>query len=307
MGRVIVSGATGFIGYHLVRELLGHGDEVYAICRQNSANLGRIREFGNVRVIVCGLGEIGQLYEKCKERGFDVFYHLAWQGASGNARMDSVVQANNMKGMLEAVKSADLLGCSKFVATGTVCEYQCRAIVEKNIQPPSAFYLLAKEASYKMVKIECLKRGIPLVWCTFYHPIGKYNKPDQFIASVILKLMKNESPQVGPADKWFDIIDVEDLSRGLYLAGKKELQEDRYFIGSGNPRILKEYLEDIRVFVNAEVGFQYNAYSDDGLPMEQEWLDAVPFMEAAGFRPNISFLESLERMCKWLKSVEKFI
>lgn len=219
MRKAIVSGAAGFLGYHLVKELSGRGVAVYALFRPGSVNLTRLRGLENVMLIPCALDRIEQLPDQLLERDFDVFYHLAWQGAAGKERQDCQVQASNVLWTLGAVKAAVRLKCRKFAAAGTVCEKQCETIIKKGIWTPSASYLLAKEAAYKMAKMECARQGLPLVWCAFYHPIGKYNKPDQMIASTVCKMLRGEETQFGPANQWFDIIAVEDLCRGFYLAG----------------------------------------------------------------------------------------
>lgn len=301
MKRAVVLGAAGFLGYHLIRELVQQEVCVYAVCRPGSAHQERLSGFANVRVISCALEEIGQLPEKCQERGFDVCYHLAWQGACGQERTDSVLQARNIAWTLAAVRSASVLGCGKFVAAGTICENQCGAVVAKSETPSAAFYLLAKEAAYKMTRMECQKRGMPLAWCTFYHPIGKYNRPDQLVASVILKLMNQESPAFGPADGWFDVICAQDLARGMYLAGEKTMKNDRYFIGSGNPKKLREYLELIKSCMHSQVELRFYEYPDDGLPMKYEWLDAEPFMQETGFAPQVSLEDGIAQTCQWLQ------
>lgn len=301
MRRAIVSGATGFLGYHLVRELTKHGIMVYALYRPGTANLDRLRGADDVKPVPCAMEMLGELPEICEEREFDAFYHLAWQGSTGQERERSQVQTDNIKWTVEAAGAAARLKCRKFVATGTVCENQCTTIAEKGTLSTAAFYLLAKEAAYKMTKIECMRNNLPLVWCTFYHPIGKYNKPDQIIAGTILKMLRGEEPQFGPADKWFDIIAAEDLCRGLYLAGKETLKNDRYFIGSGNPRRLREYLEEVKAVMGSKIPLRFGVYPDDGLPVNYGWLKDTAFHEETGFYTQITLKESIERLLAWMQ------
>lgn len=279
----MVTGATGFIGYHLLKELENNAVQIYAVCRSGSANIERIQNIKNLHMVNCDIEELDQLPQLCQERNFDVCYHLAWRGASGEERSDSVIQAENIVWNLKLPGIAQQMKIKKLVVTGTVCENQCDAIVSQNYTGKSAYYLLAKRMAYQMLRIECRKIGLPLVWCMFYHPIGKYNKPEQIIMNTILKLQKGESPKFGPADKWFDVIAVQDLCRGLYLAGETELRKDRYFIGSGVPRKLKEYLLEVQEIVNPNVELQIGAYQDDGLPMKREWLDGSEFVTETGF------------------------
>ena len=271
--------------------------EVYALCRKDSANVERIKGMKNVQIINCGMEEIEQLPDLCEERAFDVLYHLAWRGASGEERTDSVIQAENIVWNLKIARVAKKMGAKKLVVTGTVCENQCEAILRQQSVGKSAHYLLAKRATYELLSVECRKVGLELVWCTFYHPIGKFNKPEQIIMNTILKLHKGESPKFGPADKLFDVISAEDLCHGLYLAGMKNLSENRYFIGSGKSRRLKDYLHELHELVNSEIPLKIDVYPDDELPMEEAWLDGGDFSQEVGFYAKKTFREAVLEIC----------
>lgn len=277
----------------MLNELNQNGVEVYALCRKDSANVERIKGMKNVQIINCGMEEIEQLPDLCEERAFDVLYHLAWRGASGEERTDSVIQAENIVWNLKIARVAKKIGAKKLVVTGTVCENQCEAILRQQSVGKSAHYLLAKRAAHELLSVECRKADLPLAWCTFYHPIGKFNKPEQLIMNTILKLHRGESPKFGPADKLFDVISAEDLCHGLYLAGMKNLSENRYFIGSGKPRPLRDYLYEIQEVVNPDIPLQIGAYPDDGLPMEKSWLMHHSFSMETGYVAKKDFKSKL--------------
>lgn len=78
MKKVIITGVTGFIGYHLLRELREKGVEVLALCRPDNKDIDQIKKLDHVHVAACGLEQIRQLPELCAEREFDAFYH--WRG-----------------------------------------------------------------------------------------------------------------------------------------------------------------------------------------------------------------------------------
>ena len=284
------------MGCHLVKELVANGVKVYALCRKDTTNLNRIKDLKGVRIIEGSLEDVEKLPDLCKERDFDVLYHLAWRGASGEERANSVIQAENITWCLRLIQVAKSMGVKKVVVSGTVCENQCEAMIRNQYTGKSAYYLMAKRSTYEMLSVLCRQLELPLVWCTFYHPIGKYNKPEQLIMNTILKLKKGETPQFGPADKWFDVIAAEDLCRGFYLAGLKNLKKDRYFIGSGQPRVLKDYLYEVREVVNPKVPLEIGYFLDDGLPMKRSWLNENAFVEETGFKCLIGFREQVCNM-----------
>lgn len=291
-----MTGATGFLGYHLLRELTSQGVEVVALCREDSPNISRIENMKGVQIQTCALAQIESLPEKLKRGEDDVFYHLAWRGASGSERADYKVQIDNVRWCLESTQAAKKLGVKMFISTGTICEMQCDAIVETEYAGDSAYYLLAKKSAYEMLRVACRRMGLPFLWCTFYHPVGRYNKPEQLILHTIQTLRRGESPKFGPAEKWFDVICAEDLAHAFYLAGSSELKEDRYFIGSGSPRILKDYLLEIQQEIAPELSLEIGAFPDDGLPMRREWLDPSKFVMETGFQARRTFADYLREI-----------
>ena len=84
MKRVIISGANGFVGSALVRELLNHDYEVYALDRGGCS--GNLPQNEQVHFVACDLSEMGTLTEKLPRQDYDAFFHFAWVGSAGPAR-----------------------------------------------------------------------------------------------------------------------------------------------------------------------------------------------------------------------------
>jgi nucleoside-diphosphate-sugar epimerase len=214
---------------------------------------------------------------------------LAWEGATGPGRADAVLQSLNANRTMEAIKAAHQTGCKKFIATGTVYENFYLQMDDAPQFFNAAFYIMSKRYARDMARQMALKLGIGFTWCTFCHPVGKYIKPEQLIASAVKKLLDGVSPAFGPAADYFDIIAVEDLAAGLYLAGAKNLPDCEYYIGSGEAGPLKDYLLKIPQIlgVDTEIGIGVNP--DDGMRFDKTWFDAKPFENASGFNPAVSF------------------
>lgn len=302
MKKVFITGATGFIGYHLVKKMVEQGVEVYAMCSANSINWKRLSGYNGVKRVPCDIQTMTELPELISERGFDVFYHLAWMGTTGELRANCEIQIDNIKFTSQLAEIAQQLECKKIVVTGTVCEEQCDAIAHHKTFPKSSYYLLAKKTSYELLRMNCIQKKIPLVWCTFYHPIGKYNKKDQLIANTIWKLETGKMLEFSSATQLFDVIAVQELAWGLYLAGAKSLQKDRYYIGSGKAKPLYEYLLEVREIVCPTAQMLFGKVEDDGLPMKKEWLDIREFSSETGFSPQISFEEGVVSTWNWIKT-----
>ncbi|MCI8454959.1 MAG: NAD(P)-dependent oxidoreductase [Lachnospiraceae bacterium] len=306
MKKVFMTGATGFIGIHLLREMRKRGTEVWALCRESSREYEAVKKIAGVHIVGCGLEDVQTVLKLCREREFDAFYHLAWNGASGPLRKEYGVQLQNVKWTCDCVKAAKFLQCKKIIVTGTVCENQCSAIDGLEEFVGASYYLFAKRYAHRLAREISKELDMPLVWCQFYHPIGVFNKKEQIIADTIQKLLHQESLRFGPANGLFDVIDVRDLACALYKMGETALKNDTYFIGSGSPRRLKEYLEDIKEILDPFADMQYGSIKTADLPMERAWLDPSAFQEETGFIPSISFSESVEEMRTWLENEKRY-
>ncbi|MDR0958372.1 MAG: NAD-dependent epimerase/dehydratase family protein [Clostridiales bacterium] len=204
MNKAIISGATGFVGTHLCQELIKNGVSVYALCRKNSPNIHRLPK--ETHIVECSMNDYANLnfdFEKA-----DVFYHLAWEGATGKERANETIQSENARNTLEAVSTAKRIGCKKLVAVGTVYENFYEQVISRDNFNSADFYILSKVYAHRMAEKLASKIGIDFLWCTFFHPIGKYNNLNQMMAYAVKGMLDGNSPSFGSAEQPYDITAV---------------------------------------------------------------------------------------------------
>ncbi|ADL33856.1 NAD-dependent epimerase/dehydratase [Butyrivibrio proteoclasticus B316] len=298
MKTAIVSGATGFIGVHLCYELVSNNVEVYALVRKNSINAERLPD--NVHIIECGMDD----YSSLSGIQADIFFHLAWEGATGPKRDDEIIQSKNVVRTLAALSTAKRLGCERFVALGTVYEKLAEQILSETYHRKADFYLLSKLSAHQMCYKLAQKLDIEFVWATIFQPIGKYIKKEQVIAYTIDCLIKGIKPEYGPALEPYDITAVEDIVRGLRLIGEGILKQSEYYIGSGKPMILKAYLEKIRKIIETDTDLDIGSKADDGLRFSFDWYNIEPLKTDTGFEPKVEFEQAVINVINWLKTGE---
>jgi len=272
MKKAIITGSTGFIGTHLTEFLQNNAVET----TQYDPRTTPADTLPTA----------------------DIFYHLAWEGATGELRQNPFTQTQNAAMTLQAVETAHKLGCKKFVGLGTIYEKLTPQIRESHEFRGADFYLLAKDSAHIMARKLAQKLGLDFTWCTICHPIGAGIKPEQLMSYAVTTLQAGKSPDFGPAEIMFDIVAVEDIALGLYLIGEHGKQQE-YYIGSGAAKPLKDYLVQIPRILGVDIPVNTGARPDDGLRFSPDWFDITPLAEDTGYSPKIGFEQAVKNVANY--------
>lgn len=221
--RVLLTGATGFIGSHVARELRGRGHEVHALVRPGS-DRRRIRDLeSSIRFYE---GQIGDL-----PMDPDIAIHLAWYAIPGK--------------YLEAQENKDLVAQSRWfldrlkcrvVFAGTCFEYDKSDAPLREDAPtaPMTLYARCKDALRQDVE----KRPNS-VWMRFFPLFGPWEDERRLIPSVIQSVLRHEDAQISPGEQRWDFLYVEDVASAVCAVAESSL-EGCVNIGSGEAPSVRE-------------------------------------------------------------------
>lgn len=303
MRSVLVTGANGFIGKHLISKLLERKIKVTAIIRNENA-LKNIRH-KNFNVVYCAMEEIDKLSSVLKDNDyFDTIYHLAWTGASGIDRADYIQQSNNIKHTLDMVHVAAKIGVKRFIGAGSLSEYDNLYYLSKDDVIPceTALYGVAKISAHFMSKVECNRLNIEHVWGIFSNVYGIGNETDNFINYVLKCMISGKHLAVTTGEQNYDFVYISDFIDGLYLMGEYGKSGFEYFIGSGAPRKLKEYIYSIRDVVDNKIDICLGEVPFHGMNLELEKLSINKLQQCTGYRPIVSFESGIRKTLEWMRN-----
>ncbi len=221
MKRAIVTGATGAIGTALVRELAEAGAEVLVFVREESARNQNIPDHPLVWRISCAMENLAEI-QNTTGTDWDVFYHLAWAGASGPGRNDMYLQNQNVKYALDAVAAAKRFGCHLFVGAGSQAEY---GRVEGKLKPdtpafPKMGYGYAKLCAGQMTRDYAHQLGLKHTWVRILSVYGPHDGSQSMVVSAIRKLRSGQTPEFTRAEQQWDYLYSGDAARALRLLGE---------------------------------------------------------------------------------------
>src|ERR1019366_552982 len=163
--RVLVTGAAGFVGSHLVRRLHSDGHSVAVILRE-STRAWRIADIlPDLAVIRADLSDLSSVHEQSRRFGPECAVHLAWQGV-GNRQRNDVAQMANLRWSFEFLQLVHALGCRNYVALGSQAEYgpYSQAISEDFVPYPTTIYGVTKLCHCLQAEEFCRTHRMRFAW-----------------------------------------------------------------------------------------------------------------------------------------------
>ncbi|MDH6148871.1 MULTISPECIES: NAD-dependent epimerase/dehydratase family protein [Paraburkholderia] len=180
--KIVVTGATGFVGRHLVPELLSRGHEVVAVVREIS-KAHSFQWSSEVRIVACDIG--------CIELNFfdllgnqDAVIHLAWPGLPNYQALFHFEE--NLPAAYQFLKQCVMAGVSQVLVTGTCFEYGMRdGLLSETLESqPANAYSLAKDTLRKFLENWRQQQSFTLQWARLFYMYGEGQNPRSVLAQL---------------------------------------------------------------------------------------------------------------------------
>ncbi|MBN2452669.1 MAG: NAD(P)-dependent oxidoreductase [Candidatus Omnitrophica bacterium] len=225
--KIVITGATGFIGRRLQRSLSG-ADEIAVVCRKAPAGLA-----GKLRVIEGDLNEPDSLEGALKAFRPDACVHLAWEGIPDYGFEMS--RRNLGQGTALFRLLTEECGCRKIVSMGSCWEYgqsygACR---EDVLAPVNSYFAWAKRSLCDFGMTLAAKNGTSFIWLRGFFIYGPGQKETSLIPVMASALLRGETPVIRTPWNANDFIYVDDVSEAIVRAVKEEIPSGAYNLGTG--------------------------------------------------------------------------
>jgi dihydroflavonol-4-reductase len=225
----LVTGASGFIGWHVARLLTEKGHRVRALCRPASEihELDVERVTGDVR-------DSATLAPAVK--GCDFVFHLAADYRLWSRDPQEIYQSNvvGTRNMLEAACRA---GVGRVVYTSTVgCIGMSNGRASDESSPVSVSNMAGNYKRSKwlaeQIALEKARAGQPVVIVNPTAPVGDHDWKPTPTGNIILNFLRGKLPAF--VDTGLNLVDVRDIAEGHLLAAEKGIPGERYILGCQN-------------------------------------------------------------------------
>ena len=302
MKKVIVTGANGFLGAAICKELLLHDVEIIALVRENTTVINPVLGHRNVRVIHCDLSNYKKIPNLVKDKDIDVVYHLAWNGASGALRSDVNVQISNVIFTCDLVNSCAELSCRRFVFAGSIMEYEVSELMRTDSSPYlNTLYSSAKIASDYMARALAQSLGIDYIRACISNIYGPGEVSPRLVNTSIRKMLNGEHCSFTSGEQFYDFIFITDAAKAFVALGSQGKPNKCYYIGSQKPRPLKDFLLMIRDCVNPRLDIGLGEIPFSGVSLNYNEFDIYALKKDCGFVPKVNFTDGINRTVIWLR------
>jgi len=227
---ILVTGATGFVGWHVARTLIDRGCCVRALARDPS----RLRELPEAEAVTGDLRDPASL-DRAVE-GCGVVYHVAADYRLWTKEPQDMYRSNvdGTRNLLEAARNA---GVERFVYTstvgcvgmrdGTIADEGSPVSLEEMTGPYKRSKFLAEQ-----VALESAKQGFPVVIVNPTAPIGDHDFKPTPTGKIVLDFVNGKMPAF--VDTGLNVVDVRDVARGHLSACERGRVGERYILGAEN-------------------------------------------------------------------------
>jgi nucleoside-diphosphate-sugar epimerase len=240
--RILLTGATGFLGSHIADFLCQNGFDLL-LTRRTTSKLDKCIAFAkDVNWI---LTDDEKWIAKAIEFKPEIIIHAAWNGVENSKRDNWEVQLSNIGFLYQLLKIAKEANVKKIIALGSQAEYgqfNEKVTEEYSVNPVSS-YGFVKLACLEYLKSFCNDHSIQWYWLRIFSILGKNDNPGWLIPSVITKLNNNETIDLTLGDQCYDYMYVTDFcDRLLKVICSSENNSGIYNVCTGRATKIKELL-----------------------------------------------------------------
>lgn len=306
MKKAVVTGANGFVGTALCRELCKQGIQVIAIVRNKAGFNCKTNDLPGLTAVYADLSQFCNLAEIIPDRDIDILYHLAWEGSAGALRGDSDTQIDNIRYACDTVKACADMGVGRFVFAASIMEYEVSAVMDTDAVPEiNTLYASAKTAADYMARAIAGSLGIDYIRAVISNIYGPGEMSPRLINTSLKKMILGEHCAFSAGEQLYDFIYIDDAAKAFAAIGEKGKANRTYYIGTQECRSLKYFLTEMKNQINPEMEIGLGEIPFHGVSLSYEEFDVNAVKDDTGFVPQFSFAEGIRNTADWLREAMK--
>ena len=335
--KILVTGAAGFIGYHLCEQLLKLGHDIVGLDNINdyydvNLKLARLKELGiseneihynssiqsnlygdRLQFIKINLEDQENLPTLFNENDFDVVCNLAAQaGVRYSIEKPMKYVESNIVGfanLLECIRNAKV---SKLIFASSSSVYGLNKktpfATDDNVDNPISMYAATKKSNELMAHTYSHLFGIETIGLRFFTVYGPWGRPDMAMFLFTDAILNNKPIKVfneGNLSRDFTYIDdiVEGVINTIEKKNPNKSLYNLYNIGNGSPVKLNDYIKEIETATGKEAERVMMPMQPGDV--EQTWADTSALFKDYNYKPTTKIDKGIKEFVSWYKEYYK--
>ena len=333
--RVLVTGAAGFIGFHVASKLLARGDEVIGLDNLNpyydptlkDARLAILKKQPRFSFEKIDLADRAGMEALFARGGIQRVVHLAAQaGVRYSVQNPHTYADSNLTGTLHVLEGCRHHGVEHLVFASTSSVYGANTkmpfSVHQNVDHPLSFYAATKKANELMAHTYASLYGLPVTGLRFFTVYGPWGRPDMALFLFTRNILAGRPIEVfNYGNHRRDFTYVDDIVGGVVASldhvatPNKDWDSDNpdpatsrapyriYNIGNNRPVELTHYIEVLEQCLGRKAEKKLLPMQVGDVP--DTWADAEDLVRDVGYRPVTPVEEGVRRFVEWYRGYYK--
>jgi len=291
--RIFVTGAGGFVGSLVTRQLLESGDEVAVLCSPNAGRLHGVLD--SVTVIPHRLAHRAEIRAALEAFRPDACIHLAWYAEPGKY-LDSPENIPLLQQSLDLLETLISVGCGRVVMVGTCAEYDTDFgyLREDTPRKPATIYAACKLSLGLVGQQRAAAANIHFAWARLFYLYGPGEDSRRLIPSLVAALKQGKPFDATLGEQVRDYLHAHDVASALITLARQPAS-GVYNISSGIPITLRALMETVAEIVGGRHLIRFGALPYR--PWEPMFICGDNRkLKAIGWTPRYGLQEGLKEM-----------
>lgn len=329
MGRYLVTGAAGFIGFHTAGKLLGRGDEVFGVDNLNEyydvrlkhARLERLLDKSGFRFHALDLGDREAMHDMFAAAKPDVVIHLGAQaGVRYSLTNPHIYAHSNLTGFLHVLEECREHEVQHLVYASTSSVYGANThmpfVEHEGANHPLTLYAATKRANEVMAHSYSHLFGLPATGLRFFTVYGPWGRPDMALFLFTKAILERRPIQLfNGGNMRRDFTYVDDIVEGVVRSADSPAGPDPAWnsdapdpstsnapwrvlnVGNSKPTDLLRYVQVIEECLGLKAEYELLPMQPGDVPATWASVDALD--QAVGYRPHTSIETGVRRFVAW--------
>lgn len=304
--KILITGATGFIGANLARYFLKNGADISIFIRKTS-NKWRIHDIledtSGYRVDLVDTVKLRRIIKKIKPH---IIIHAATYGGYQFQKDTQKIIETNFTGTVNLINACKSIDFELFINTGSSSEYgiKPKPMKETDMLEPVNEYGASKAAATLYCHAVLKKESRPVVTVRLFSPYGYYEEKNRLIPSLILSCLKSKNPKVSSPNSVRDFVFIEDIMDAYkkVIGNKDNIKGEIFNIGFGEQHTVGEVAREIVRLTGNRVKPEWGKVNNPRQEPKFWQADITKTKKLLGWHPEHDLKRGLTKDIDWFKA-----